>query len=172
MANFPIVFLISIAFATIHPVSSAYARKTAVRALSTSENVEEVEKNFTHVCDPKRYAGMGLDMSKLLFCDSTLSYSARAKDLVRRMTLTEKVAQLGDKAYGVPRLGLPLYEWWSEALHGVSDTGPGAFFDDVVPGATSFPNVILLAASFNESLWKNIGQVCAPAHATKENFPS
>lgn len=98
-------------------------------------------------------------MSDFSFCDSSLSYKERAKDLVKRMTLQEKVLQLGDLAYGVPRLGLPKYEWWSEALHGVSNVGPGTFFDDVVPGATSFPTVILTTASFNESLWKSIGQV-------------
>ncbi|XP_021595118.2 probable beta-D-xylosidase 5 [Manihot esculenta] len=98
-------------------------------------------------------------MSKFAFCDSSLSYDVRARDLVNHMTLHEKVRQLGDLAYGVPRLGLPKYEWWSEALHGVSNVGPGTFFDDLVPGATSFPSVILTTASFNESLWKNIGQV-------------
>lgn len=159
MANFRFVFLISITVATILFVSSACARKTSVKTFPTSENAQKVHKNFTRVCDPERYASMGLDMSKLLFCDSSLSYSVRAKDLVRRMTVTEKVMQLGNRAYGVSRLGLPEYEWWSEALHGVSDVGPGTFFDELVPGATSFPTVILLAASFNESLWENIGQV-------------
>ncbi|KAJ6917267.1 hypothetical protein NC652_019590 [Populus alba x Populus x berolinensis] len=41
-------------------------------------------------------------------------------DLVNQMTLNEKVLQLGNKAYGVPRLGLAEYQWWSEVLHGVS----------------------------------------------------
>lgn len=98
-------------------------------------------------------------MSNFAFCDSSLSYAARVKDLVDQMTLSEKVYQLGNLAYGVPRLGLPKYEWWSEALHGVSNVGPGTFYDDVVPGSTSFPTVISSTASFNESLWKKIGQV-------------
>ncbi|OVA16673.1 Glycoside hydrolase [Macleaya cordata] len=102
---------------------------------------------------------MGLDMSTIRYCDKSLSYEVRAKDLVDSMTLAEKVLQLGNKAYGVDRLGLPKYQWWSEALHGVSDVGPGTRFDDLIPGATSFPPVILTAASFNQSLWKNIGQV-------------
>lgn len=115
--------------------------------------------NFTFVCDPSRYANLGLDISSFRFCDSSLSFSERAKDLVDRMTLTEKVAQLGHRAAGVSRLGLAPYNWWSEALHGVSNVGPGTRFDDVVPGATSFPNVITTAASFSEGLWKTIGQV-------------
>ncbi|XP_037492247.1 probable beta-D-xylosidase 5 [Jatropha curcas] len=118
--------------------------------------------NFTYVCDPSRYAALGLDMAKdmanFAFCDKSLPYDARARDLVNHMTLQEKVQQLGHEAYGVPRLGLPKYNWWSEALHGVSKTGPGTFFDEVVPGATSFPTVILTTAAFNESLWKTIGQ--------------
>lgn len=115
--------------------------------------------NFTFVCDPSRYANLGLDLSSFHFCDSSLSFPERAKDLVDRMTLSEKVAQLGDRAAGVDRLGLPPYNWWSEALHGVSNVGHGTWFDEVVPGATSFPNVITTAASFNEALWKTIGQV-------------
>ncbi|XP_068639559.1 probable beta-D-xylosidase 5 [Aristolochia californica] len=102
---------------------------------------------------------MGLDVKTLGFCDKSLSYETRSKDLVDRMTLAEKVLQLGDQAHGVDRLGLPPYNWWSEALHGVSDFGRSTHFDKTVPGATSFPTVILTAASFNESLWKNIGQV-------------
>ncbi|XP_037497975.1 probable beta-D-xylosidase 5 [Jatropha curcas] len=97
-------------------------------------------------------------MANFSFCDKPLPCDARARDLVNRMTLQEKVQQLGHAAYGVPRLGLPKYNWWSEALHGVSSTGPGTFFVEVVPGATSFPTVILTTAAFNESLWKTIGQ--------------
>ena len=115
--------------------------------------------NFTFVCDLSRYANLGLDISSFRFCNSSLSFPERTKDLVDRMTLSEKVAQLGHGALGVARLGLPPYNWWSEALHGVSNVGPGTRFDDVVPGATSFPNVISMAASFNEAMWKTIGQV-------------
>ncbi|KAJ4835776.1 hypothetical protein Tsubulata_049596 [Turnera subulata] len=114
--------------------------------------------NFTFVCDPKRYSRLGLDMKKFPFCDKSLPYDVRASDLVKQMTLSEKVLQLGNTNRGVARLGLPKYEWWSEALHGVSNVGPGTFFDDLVPGSTSFPTVITSAASFNESLWKTIGQ--------------
>ena len=75
------------------------------------------------------------------------------------MTVPEKVAQLGNAADGVPRLGLPKYNWWSEALHGVSNFGGGSYFDSQVPGATSFPTPITTTSAFNELLWKNIGQV-------------
>jgi beta-glucosidase-like glycosyl hydrolase len=64
-----------------------------------------------------------------------------------------------NNAAGVPRLGIQGYEWWSEALHGVSNIGPGTKFGGAFPSATSFPQVITTAASFNASLWQAIGQV-------------
>lgn len=107
-----------------------------------------------YACDKKV-----VDVKKFSFCDKSLSHSARAKDLVSRLSLSEKVQQLVNSARGIPRLGVPAYEWWSEALHGVSNTGPGVHFNETVPGATSFPAVLLSAASFNASLWYMMGQV-------------
>ncbi|KAF8401238.1 hypothetical protein HHK36_012170 [Tetracentron sinense] len=115
-------------------------------------------KAETRICNQNAFKLMGTDMGTLPFCDNKLPYNVRAKDLVDRMTLEEKVAQLGNKAIGVQRLNLPGYEWWSEALHGVSDVGPGTHFDKNVTAASSFPTVILTTASFNETLWKAIGQ--------------
>jgi beta-D-xylosidase 4 len=81
------------------------------------------------------------------------------KDLVSRLTLQEKIGNLVNSAVDVSRLGIPRYEWWSEALHGVSNVGPGTRFSNVVPGSTSFPMPILIAASFNASLFQTIGKV-------------
>ncbi|KAJ4824985.1 putative beta-D-xylosidase 5 [Turnera subulata] len=97
--------------------------------------------------------------SQFPFCNTSLSYQDRAKDLVSRLTLKEKVQQLVNHASGISRLGVPAYEWWSEALHGVANVGFGVHFNATVPGATSFPAVILSAASFNETLWLKMGQV-------------
>ncbi|KAL4580839.1 hypothetical protein LXL04_017044 [Taraxacum kok-saghyz] len=94
------------------------------------------------------------------YCDTKLDIKTRVADLLRRMTLQEKAGSLVSVADAIPRLGIPSYGWWSEALHGVSDTGPATWFNKtVIPGATSFPQVILTAASFNESLFYKIGQV-------------
>ncbi|KAJ7967574.1 Beta-D-xylosidase-like protein [Quillaja saponaria] len=93
------------------------------------------------------------------FCNTSLTYEDRAKDSVSQLTLQEKVQQLVNAAVGIPRVGVPAYEWWSEALHGVSNVGPGTRFNGTVPGATSFPAVILSAASFNATLWYKMGQV-------------
>ncbi|RRT34891.1 hypothetical protein B296_00051907 [Ensete ventricosum] len=51
------------------------------------------------------------------FCKSTLPIDKRVSDLVSRLTLDEKISQLGDIAPAIPRLGVPSYKWWSEALH-------------------------------------------------------
>ncbi|XVE93085.1 hypothetical protein REPUB_Repub01dG0159700 [Reevesia pubescens] len=93
------------------------------------------------------------------FCNASLGTDARVADLVQMLTLQEKIMFIVSSAGSVSRLGIPKYEWWSEALHGVSNTGPGTKFTSLVPGATSFPQVILTAASFNTSLFEAIGRV-------------
>uniref|UniRef100_M8B8H2 Putative beta-D-xylosidase 2 n=1 Tax=Aegilops tauschii TaxID=37682 RepID=M8B8H2_AEGTA len=124
---------------------------------------------YTKVCDASRFMAAGLDMSKYRYCNASLPYGDRVRDLIGWMTVEEKVSNLGDWADGAPRVGLPQYKWWSEALHGLSSTGPTTKFDDpkkprlhsgraAVFNGTVFANVINSAASFNESLWKSIGQ--------------
>ncbi|OIV91003.1 hypothetical protein TanjilG_16963 [Lupinus angustifolius] len=105
-------------------------------------------------CDPK-----DATTKNLPFCRATLSIGERVKDLIGRLTLEEKISLLVNNAAAVPRLRMKGYEWWSEALHGVSNVGPGTKFGGPFPGATSFPQVITTAASFNASLWEAIGRV-------------
>lgn len=93
------------------------------------------------------------------FCKPTLSIKQRTQDLVSRLTLDERIAQLVDVAPPIERLGVPGYKWWSESLHGVSSGGRGIHFDGPIKAATSFPQVILTAATFNPVLWYQIGQV-------------
>ncbi|KAH0856140.1 hypothetical protein HID58_084401 [Brassica napus] len=95
----------------------------------------------------------------LRFCQVNIPVRVRVQDLIGRLTLQEKIRLLVNNAAAVPRLGIGGYEWWSEALHGVSDVGPGAKFGGAFPGATSFPQVITTASSFNQSLWEEIGRV-------------
>ncbi|KAK9067722.1 hypothetical protein SSX86_011833 [Deinandra increscens subsp. villosa] len=105
-------------------------------------------------CDPTNAAVKGLP-----FCNVRLPVAERVRDLLGRLTFKEKLGLLVDKATAVPRLGMAEYEWWSEALHGVSNVGPGTRFGGEFPGATAFPQVITTAASFNTSLWEEIGRV-------------
>lgn len=109
--------------------------------------------------DPPFSCGPSSPTQGLAFCDASLPVAQRAADLVARLTPAEKVAQLGDQAAGVPRLGVPAYKWWSEALHGLATSGRGLHFDGAVRSATSFPQVLLTAASFDDDLWFRIGQV-------------
>ncbi|KAH6813509.1 beta-D-xylosidase 4 [Perilla frutescens var. frutescens] len=108
-----------------------------------------------YACDVANNPGL----KNFSFCDPSLGVQARVSDLVSKLTLPEKIGWLVNAAKGVSRLGIPNYEWWSEALHGVSYVGPGTRFSSLVPGATSFPQVILTAATFNESLFETIGKV-------------
>jgi beta-glucosidase-like glycosyl hydrolase len=93
------------------------------------------------------------------FCKTTLPISQRANDLVSRLTLEEKISQLVNSAQPIPRLGIPGYQWWSEALHGIAYAGPGIRFNGTIKRATSFPQVILSAASFDANQWYRISQV-------------
>ncbi|MGD0734462.1 MAG: glycoside hydrolase family 3 C-terminal domain-containing protein [Terracidiphilus sp.] len=75
---------------------------------------------------------------KAPYLDPSLAPEQRAADLVHRMTLEEKASQLVNQARAVPRLNVPAYDWWSEALHGV-----------VAGGTTEFPEPIALGATFD-----------------------
>ncbi|KAJ4759550.1 beta-D-xylosidase 4 [Rhynchospora pubera] len=95
------------------------------------------------------------------FCNSSLPLLTRAESLVSLLTLDEKIKQLSNTADAVPRLGLPAYEWWSEALHGLCANGPGVLFNGSIRAATVFPQIILTAASFNRTLWREVARAIA-----------
>lgn len=80
-----------------------------------------------------------------------LSASDRAKDLVSRMTVDEKIAQCMMEAPAIPRLGVPQYHYWSEALHGIANNG----------FATVFPQAIGLAATWDPDLVSQISTVAS-----------
>jgi len=76
------------------------------------------------------------------YLNPRLPIEQRAADLISRMTLEEKIAQLGHTAPSIPRLRVPEYNWWNEGLHGVARAGI----------ATVFPQAIGMAATFDEPL--------------------
>ncbi|CAA0829382.1 Probable beta-D-xylosidase 2 [Striga hermonthica] len=92
------------------------------------------------------------------FCNNSIHIRDRVRDLIGRLSLQEKIKLLVNNAAPVERLGIKGYEWWSEALHGISNVGPGVKFNGEIPHATSFPQVITTAATFNVTLWMLIGQ--------------
>jgi len=79
------------------------------------------------------------DAEKPAYLNPNLPAEQRAADLVHRMTLEEKASQLVNQARPISRLGVPAYDWWSEALHGMAN----------MTGVTSFPEPIGLAATFD-----------------------
>lgn len=77
-----------------------------------------------------------------IFRNAQQALETRVNDLVSQLTLEEKISLLGYNSKAVPRLGIPAYNWWNEALHGVARAG----------SATVFPQAIGMAATFNDSL--------------------
>lgn len=92
-----------------------------------------------HALAAEPVAATGIDTPWL---DSSRSFEERAAVLVSRMTLEEKAAQMQNAAPAIERLGVPAYDWWNEALHGVARAG----------GATVFPQAIGMAATFDVPL--------------------
>jgi beta-glucosidase len=85
-----------------------------------------------------------VNYAQSIYLDPAKSIAARASDLVSKLTLDEKVHQMMNSAPAIPRLKIPAYNWWNEALHGVARSGV----------ATVFPQAIGLAATFDDQLAK------------------
>ena len=86
----------------------------------------------------------------------------KATALVNQMTVAEAASQLKFDAPAIERLGIPAYNWWNEALHGVARAGV----------ATSFPQAIGLAATFDPDLIRQLGDVAATEGRAKYNAAS
>ena len=85
------------------------------------------------------------------FRDKRLPLEQRIDDLLSRLTHLEKLDFLIFKTAGIPRLGIPPYSWWSEALHGLARSG----------AATVFPQAIALAATFTPEIVERMGKIIA-----------
>ncbi len=86
----------------------------------------------------------------------------RAEELVGKMTLEERASQLRYDAPAIPRLDVPAYNWWNEGLHGVARAGV----------ATSFPQAIGMASSFDSELLHEVGEVTGVEGRAKYNTSS
>ena len=93
------------------------------------------------------------------YLDPSLPTDKRVDDLVSRMTLEEKVFQMQHTAPAIPRLGIPSYDWWSEALHGIARSGY----------ATVFPQAIGMAATWDAHLVHREAEVIATETRAKYN---
>ena len=94
-----------------------------------------------------------------VYLDPSQPINVRVDDLVKQMTLEEKASQLVNQARAIPRLQVPGYDWWSEALHGVANAGT----------ATVFPEPIGLAATFDDSLIHEMAIVIGTEARAKHN---
>jgi beta-glucosidase len=93
------------------------------------------------------------------YLDPSLPTQQRVDDLVSRMTLDEKVAQLINTTPAIPRLGVPAYDYWSEGLHGIARSGY----------ATMFPQAIGMAATWDAPLINQISTVISTEARAKYN---
>ena len=100
-------------------------------------------------------AGASLPVYK----DPQAPMDKRADDLVSRMTLDEKISQLMNASPAIERLGVPAYNWWNEALHGVARAGR----------ATVFPEAIGLAATWDQKLMLRVATAISDEGRAKHN---
>ena len=94
-----------------------------------------------------------------VYKDPSASIEARVDDLIGRMTLEEKVGQMMNAAPGIPRLGIPQYDWWNECLHGVGRAGI----------ATVFPQAIGMAATWDLALMRRVATVISDEARAKHH---
>lgn len=92
--------------------------------------------------------------------DTTLKVSQRVDSLVAELETAEKIALLSADSPGVPRLDIPAYHWWNEALHGVARNGR----------ATVFPQAINMAATFDDTLVRRTASVISTEARAKYNL--
>jgi len=86
-------------------------------------------------------------------------FRQKAEELVSKMTLEEAASQLRYDAPAIERLGIPAYNWWNEALHGVARAGT----------ATMFPQAIAMAATFDENSVAKMAEIIADEARAKYN---
>jgi beta-glucosidase len=98
-------------------------------------------------------------VSSIPFHDHELSFEERARDLVSRLSVAEKAAQMLHEAPAIPRFGIPEYNWWNECLHGVARAGI----------ATVFPQAIGLAAVWSAARMSQVAHVIADEARAKHH---
>ncbi|HET9053804.1 MAG TPA: glycoside hydrolase family 3 N-terminal domain-containing protein, partial [Cyclobacteriaceae bacterium] len=95
------------------------------------------------------FAGLTAAAQPDVFRDPRQPLEVRVSDLIGKLTLEEKAHQMMHRSPAIPRLNIPAYNWWNEALHGVARSGT----------ATIFPQAIGLGATFDEDLIQRVAAV-------------
>ena len=124
--------------------------KTSLISLRAEDLVETVDAAALKVPEVKGPA---------IWKDSSRPITARVQDLVRRLSLAEKIQQMRNSAAAIPRLGIPAYDYWNECLHGVARAGT----------ATVFPQAIGMAATWDVPLVHEEADVIATEARAKHN---
>lgn len=101
-----------------------------------------------------------ISQQKPLFRDEKAPIDARVADLIKTLTLKEKISLLGFDSPSIGRLQIPAYNWWNEALHGIARGGE----------ATIFPQAIAMAATFNTPLIQQVGNTISTEARAKFNL--
>lgn len=129
--------------------------------IKDSSGVSVVKFNASEIAEP--FAGDATRIPEIsepaIWCDTDKPLRERADDLIRRMSLAEKVAQLQNDAPAIARLGLPAYNYWNEALHGVANNNI----------ATVFPEPVGMASTWNPELLHQEGTVIGIEGRAKYN---
>ncbi|MBV5283678.1 MAG: glycoside hydrolase family 3 C-terminal domain-containing protein [Paludibacter sp.] len=97
--------------------------------------------------------------AQLPYQNPNLTSEQRAKDLISRLTLSEKAALMCDISDAIPRLGIKKFNWWSEALHGFANNA----------NVTVFPEPVGMAASFDDGLVYRIFNAASDEARAKYN---
>lgn len=164
-------------FAKVHTIRETVSHYGGNLDITFQSVKDNAKFNFIHVFDENgkpvgcvtagelRYPALE-EASRLpevsepvVYTDPTKPIDARVADLVRRMSLAEKVGQMVNSAKAVDRLGVPAYDYWNECLHGVARAGH----------ATVFPQAIALAATWDPDLIRQIGDVISTEARAKYN---
>lgn len=138
------------------PLAITFTSRTGLAAFNTltvkkADGSSEVALSAMELADPFSPAATRVQevSDPPIFHDPSKPLAARIDDVIRRMSLAEKVGQLKNAAPAISRIGLPAYDYWNEALHGVANNGD----------ATVFPEPIGAASSFNPKLLGQEGRV-------------
>ncbi|HEY0257961.1 MAG TPA: glycoside hydrolase family 3 C-terminal domain-containing protein, partial [Candidatus Methylacidiphilales bacterium] len=126
-------------FNSIHILDAQGDGVACIKACDMVDAVDVAASKIPQVSDP------------VIYTDPDKPMDVRIDDLIRRMSLREKVSQLMNAAPSIPRLSVPDYDYWSECLHGVARNGH----------ATVFPQAIAMSAAWDPDQMHHIGQVIA-----------
>eukprot|EP00760_Papus_ankaliazontas_P008691 PhM_4_TR13913/c0_g1_i1/m.39854/K15920/XYL4; beta-D-xylosidase 4 len=130
--------------------------------VSSKPNAARLQLKGTDLCahagDPFRSNPCVSDpYQSMPFCNVSKPIDERVNDIVQRLSVPDKVHLLGNSAQFAFGAGLPAYQWWGEGLHGLASS-PSVTFGGVFRNATSFAQVGLTAATFDEDIFARVGR--------------